>query len=169
MKIRRAEISDAAAIVELYNWYIVNTSITFETEPISVEEMKMRMEEKLDNYDWLVAEIDDVLVGYAYYGSFRSRAAYQHTVESTIYLSREFKGQGIGSRLYKELIDSAKNKKYREMLAVIAIPNPESISFHKKMGFLEVGVMKKIGYKFNCYVDVSFLQKSLCDDLMEEQ
>lgn len=161
MNIRRARISDANAIVDIYNWYIVNTTITFETNPVSIEEMKLRIQKKLNQYDWLVAETDDILLGYAYYGSFRARTAYQHTVESTIYLSNEFKGKGIGISLYKELINSAKEKKFREMIAVIALPNPESVSFHKKMEFGEIGVMRKIGFKFNNYIDVLFLQKSL--------
>jgi len=161
MNIRRARISDANAIVEIYNWYIANTAITFETDTVSVEEMEMRIKEKLDQYDWLVAETDGILIGYAYYGSFRPRTAYQHTVESTIYLSGEFKGKGMGISLYKELINSAKDKYFREMIAVVALPNPESISFHIKMEFREVGIMKKIGFKFDNYLDVMFLQKSL--------
>ncbi|MCK9625970.1 MAG: N-acetyltransferase family protein [Bacteroidales bacterium] len=163
MNIRQAKISDANAITEIYNWYVINTSITFETDPVSVEEMEMRIKEKLDKYDWFVAEKNDVLIGYAYYGPFRARVAYQHTIESTIYLSHEFIGNGMGVSLYGELINAAKNKKYREMLAVVALPNPESISFHKKMGFVDVGLMKKIGFKFDNYLDVSFLQKSLYD------
>lgn len=161
MNIRQAKISDAKSIVEIYNWYVVNTTITFETDPISIKDMEMRIKEKLEKYGWLVAEINDVIIGYAYYGSFRPRAAYQHSVESTIYLSPEFKGKGLGAGLYEKLIDSAKDKRFREILAVIALPNPESISFHKKMGFEEIGVMKKIGFKFGNYLDVSFIQKSL--------
>ena len=161
MKIRRANISDSTAIVEIYNWYIENTTITFETIPVSVEEMNNRIEDKLVNYDWFVAELNDKVIGYAYYGAFRTRVAYQHTVETDIYLSPEFKGNGIGSLLYAQLFDSANDKGFREMLAVVALPNSDSIRFHKKMGFTEVGLMKKIGYKFNEYIDVSFLQKSL--------
>jgi len=161
MNIRRAKIEDAKSINDIYNRYIVNTSITFETEPVSLVEMERRIAEKLHKYDWLVAEIDNEIIGYAYFGSFRTRAAYQHTVESTIYLSEEFKGKGWGTPLYAALIESAKDKKFREMLAVVALPNSESIHFHEKMGFSEIGVMKRIGYKFNNYLDVSFLQRSL--------
>ena len=110
MNIRQAKISDANAITEIYNWYVINTSITFETDPVSVEEMEMRIKEKLDKYDWFVAEKNDVLIGYAYYGPFRARVAYQHTIESTIYLSHEFIGNGMGVSLYGELINAAKNQ-----------------------------------------------------------
>lgn len=161
MNIRNANADDASAIIEIYNWYVLNTTITFETEPVSVGEMRKRIDEKLLKYDWVVAETDNQIIGYAYYGAFRARAAYQHTVESTIYMSHEFKGKGLGTLLYENLIDSAVRKGFREMLGVIALPNPESIGFHQKMGFTEIGTMKKVGYKFNQYIDVVLLQKSM--------
>jgi L-amino acid N-acyltransferase YncA len=161
MNIRQAKKEDAQAILAIYNQYIKNTSITFETEPVSLLEMEARIAEKLQKYDWLVAEVDNQIVGYAYFGPFRSRAAYQHTVESTIYLAESFKGKGYASLLYAALMDSARDRNFREMIAVIALPNTESIRFHEKMGFAEVGVMKQIGYKFGHYLDVAFLQKSL--------
>lgn len=161
MIIRRAEICDAAAIAEIYNWYIANTVITFETEHVSIEEMEARIREKLRNHDWLIAEEDNRIIGYAYYGEFRSRAAYGHTVEATIYLLPQYKGRGVGITLYEELFRSAGERKFREVLAVIALPNPESIRFHEKAGFTHAGIMKSIGYKFHRYIDVAILQKSI--------
>lgn len=161
MIIRRAEICDAAAIAEIYNWYIANTVITFETETVASEEMETRIIEKLKKHDWLVAEIANEIIGYAYYGAFRPRAAYGHTVESTIYLLQQFKGRGCGAQLYDELLRSAGERKFREVLAVIALPNPESIRFHEKAGFAHAGIMKSIGYKFHRYIDVAILQKSI--------
>jgi L-amino acid N-acyltransferase YncA len=161
MNIRRVKTDDASHIIEIYNWYILNTTITFETEPVTLDEMKNRIKDKLSNYDWLVGEIDNKIIGYAYYGSFRPRAAYKHTVESTIYLSKDYKGKGLGNELYTHLIESAKRKGFREILGVIALPNPESMGFHRKKGFIDVGTMKNIGYKFGRYIDVALLQKSL--------
>ena len=85
--IRRAEPCDAQIISEIYNWYILNTTVTFETEAIDQLEMRRRILEKLTTHDWLVAEVSGRIVGYAYYGVFRPGPAYAHTVESTIYLS----------------------------------------------------------------------------------
>ncbi|MGE5364887.1 MAG: N-acetyltransferase family protein [Bacteroidota bacterium] len=161
MIIRRAEISDAAAIAGIYNWYIANTIITFETEPVASEEMEARIIEKLKKHDWLVAEIANEIIGYAYYGAFRPRAAYGHTVEATIYLLPQYKGRGCGAQLYDELFRSAGERKFREVLAVIALPNPESIRFHEKAGFTHAGVMRNIGCKFSRYIDVAILQKSI--------
>lgn len=161
MNIRCVKTDDANDIIKIYNWYILNTTITFETEPVALEEMKNRINEKLLKYDWLVGEIDNKIIGYAYYDSFRPRAAYRHTVESTIYLSNDYKGKGLGIALYTDLIELAKRKGFREMLGVISLPNPESVRFHLKMGFWEIGTMKNVGYKFNKYIDVSILQKSI--------
>jgi L-amino acid N-acyltransferase YncA len=161
MKIRRAKIEDAQCIIDIYNWYTINTIITFETDPVSLAEMQERIREKLQNHDWLIAEIDNEIVGYAYYGVFRARAAYRHTVESTIYLSKEYKGRGLGVPLYSALTESAKNKGFREMLGVIALPNPESVNLHEKLGFKEAGIMKNIGFKYGRYIDVVILQKTI--------
>lgn len=89
MQIRQATADDAVRIAEIYNWYVLNTIITFETETVSARDMEQRIQEKLSTHDWLVAEVHEAMCGYAYYGPFRSRAAYHHTVESTIYLAQE--------------------------------------------------------------------------------
>jgi L-amino acid N-acyltransferase YncA len=161
MNIRRAAIDDAAAIIDIYNWYVDNTTITFETEAVTVEAMRNRIGEKLSTHDWLVGEENDAIVGYAYYGSFRPRAAYRHTVESTIYLSQEVKGKGYGRLLYARLLESALSHGFREVIGVIALPNPESVRLHERMGFLKVGILQNIGFKFGTYIDVGMWQKSI--------
>jgi L-amino acid N-acyltransferase YncA len=100
MRVRRATEDDAARVAEIYNWYIRHTIVTFETEAVSSQDMMHRMQEKLRAHDWLVGEVNQAICGYAYYGPFRPRAAYQHTVESTIYLSQESVGHGFGKVLY---------------------------------------------------------------------
>lgn len=161
MKIRQAKSVDAVEIADIYNWYILNSIITFETDVVSTEEMTIRINEKLQNYDWLVGEVDDKVIGYAYYGAFRARAAYSHTVESTIYLTQEAKGRGFGRLLYTQLIESAMEHGFREMIGVIALPNCESVSLHEKIGFSKVGILKNVGYKFGDYIDTGMWQKSL--------
>lgn len=161
MQMRRATAGDAERIAEIYNWYILHTIITFETDVVSPQEMKNRIQEKSITHDWLVGEVNQEIIGYAYYGPFRARAAYHHTVESTIYLAQESIGQGFGRALYAQLLESVKSRGFREVVGVIALPNPQSIALHKALGFEEVGVLKKVGYKFGRYIDVSLWQMSM--------
>ena len=161
MQIRRATADDAMSIAEIYNWYIHHTIITFETEAVSPQEMTHRIEEKLGTHDWLVGEVNQAVCGYAYYGPFRTRVAYQHTVESTIYLSQESIGHGFGKALYVQLLESVRNRGFREVVGVIALPNPQSIALHRNVGFTEVGILKNVGYKFGEYIDVGIWQMSV--------
>ena len=159
--IRQAEERDAGQIADIYNHYITNTTITFETESVSVDDMRARIRGKIDKYDWLVAEDGGVIVGYAYYGEFRARAAYHHTVESTVYVAESMMRRGIGAALYDRILESAENRGFREMIAVIALPNEGSVALHGKKGFKEVGMFPGIGRKFGNFIDVIFMQKSL--------
>jgi len=161
LNIRQATERDAESVVDLYNWYLVNTVVTFETVAVSADQMRQRIQENLERYDWLVGEHDGRVVGYAYYGSFRTRAAYDHTVETTIYLAPDAAGKGFGRKLYTALLESAVRKGFREAIGVIALPNPASLALHALLGFHEVGVMPGVGYKFGEYVDVGFWQRSL--------
>ena len=161
MQIRQATEDDAARIAEIYNWYIRHTITAFETEVVSLQDMTHRMQEKLSTHDWLVGEVNQAICGYAYYGPFRPRAAYQHTVESTIYLAQESIGHGFGKALYTQLLESVRNRGFREVVGVIALPNPQSIALHRKVGFAEVGVLKNVGYKFGRYIDVGIWQRSV--------
>jgi L-amino acid N-acyltransferase YncA len=161
MHMRRATAGGAARVAEIYNWYILNTVVTFETDMVSPQEMTTRIHEKLINHDWLVGEVNQEIIGYAYYGSFRTRVAYYHTVESTIYLSQESMGKGFGRTLYAKLIESVKSHGFREVIGVIALPNPQSIALHRAMGFAEVGALKRVGYKFGRYIDVDLWQLSV--------
>jgi L-amino acid N-acyltransferase YncA len=161
MDIRPATIADAPIIAEIYNWYVMNTIISFEVAPVGIDEMKARIQDKLEHYDWLIGEIDGEIVGYAYYGAFRPREAYQHTVESTIYIAQKWAGRGYGKVIYKRLIESAKKHGFREMVGLIALPNPSSIKLHEKLGFKKVGVNKGVGHKFGHFIDVGIWQRSL--------
>jgi L-amino acid N-acyltransferase YncA len=161
VNIRQIKDDDIVKITAIYNWYILNTAITFEIEAISPLTMQQRVHEKLENHDWLVGESDQEIVGYAYYGAFHARAAYNHTVEATIYLAQEQTGKGYGKSLYGALMQSAKDHGFREAIGVIALPNSGSTTLHQKLGFSEVGVLKNVGYKFDRYIDVGIWQKSI--------
>ena len=159
--LRAATTDDAEAIAHIYNHYVRETIITFETEPVGVAEMARRIGSVGAKYDWLVAEADGELAGYAYYGQFRTRAAYDHTVESTVYVAHDGMGKGVGKALYTELLSAARRRGYREVIGVIALPNPASLALHAAMGFVEVGLLERVGFKFGEYIDVGLWQVSL--------
>jgi L-amino acid N-acyltransferase YncA len=161
MIIRKVTETDAPAIKDIYNYYIENTTITFEIAPVSLEEIKKRIRDKVARFDWMVGEVDQKIIGYSYYGTFRERAAYNNTVESTIILDHRNTGKGYGTEIYRQLIKSAQEHGFKEMIAVIALPNPESIHLHLKQGFREAGVLKNVGFKFNKYLDTGLWQKAL--------
>jgi L-amino acid N-acyltransferase YncA len=159
--IRPVQLSDAAAIARIYRHYVTTTTISFETEPPSVDEIAARMQKITARHSWLVYESDGALLGYAYTSTFRERRAYQATVESTIYLDQIAIGRGIGRMLYQVLLDDAATKGYREALGVIALPNELSVKLHEKLGFIKVAHLEKIGNKFDRWIDVSIWQKHL--------
>ncbi len=161
LNIRRATPKDAAAICEIYNWYVFNTVITYEVDAVPVAEMEARINERLTRFEWTVAEVDQKIIGYAYFGTFRSRAAYDHTVESSIYLSHDETGHGFGKILYLDLISRCRVMGFREMIGVIALPNDASVALHEKLGFEKIGVFPRSGYKFGKFVDTGFWQRGL--------
>ncbi len=159
--IRSVQISDAAAIARIYQLYVTTTTISFETEPPSVDEITARIQKIMIKHSWLVYESAGVLLGYAYTSTFRERYAYQATVESTIYLDQAAIGRGIGRMLYQALLDEAALKGYHEALGVIALPNNLSVKLHEKLGFSKVAHLEKIGRKFDQWIDVGIWQKHL--------
>lgn len=159
--IRSATLADAATCCGIYNEHVLETIVTFETEPLTPDEMAGRIGEKLGRHDWLVAEAGGAVVGYAYYGTFRPRAAYNHSVETTVYVAPQASGRGLGTALYRALIASAGKKGYLELIAGIALPNSASVALHEKVGFKPVGVFPRVGHKFGRYIDVGFWQLSL--------
>ncbi len=161
MNIRKAMEEDAKAIARIYNWYVLNTPISFETELVSDDEMRRRILNKRLKYDWIVGEVDQEIVGYAHYGAFSEMPVYKHTVQSAIYIPLKNIGRGFGKTIYSNLIDSAKKHGFLEMVMLIALPNPGNVALHRKMGFKEVGILRKVGYKFEKHIDVGIWQLSL--------
>jgi L-amino acid N-acyltransferase YncA len=155
--IREAQSSDAKSIAEIYNYYIHNTSITFETESVTTEEIASRMKKYKQIGDYLVYEEAGVLIGYCYVSRFRERKAYENTVESTIYLKHESEGKGVGFHLYSELLTRV-SAKYHVIVAGIALPNEASIRLHEKCGFKKIGHFSEVGRKFEKWIDVGFWQ-----------
>jgi len=157
--IRPATPADAAAVAEIYNWYIANTVITFEVEPVSASEMAQRMDTARAAHDWLVLDGGSELLGYAYAGRFHARAAYRHTAESTIYLRHGCEGKGLGTTLYTELMRRIFAGGYQQLIGAIALPNEPSVRLHEKLGFVQVGQLKRVGHKFERWIDVGYWQR----------
>ena len=159
--IREVETTDAHRIAEIYNGYVENSTVTFEAEPVSDGEMGRRINRIKADYDWLVCEEEGKVVGYAYYGPFRERAAYRTTVEATVYVAQDSQGRGIGAQLYAELISRATAKGFCEMLGIIALPNESSVRLHERLGFMKVGHLERVGNKFGRWIDVGIWQRHL--------
>lgn len=156
---RDGKVSDADAITRIYNPYILNTVITFEEIPVTTEEIGTRITAILNlGYPYIVAEQKGQVIGYAYAGQWRTRAAYKHTVETSIYLDQSLTGHGLGTLLYKELLKRLTDLDIHVVLGGITLPNPISVRLHEKLGFKKVAHFEEAGYKFERWLDVGFWQ-----------
>lgn len=162
ISIRNVKPEDAGDIARIYNPYILNSVITFEEIPVSEATIVERIETEISaGYPYLVLAVEQKVVGYAYAGVWRTRAAYRQTVESTVYLEQGFSGKGYGTLLYRALIDELRKKEFHVVLGGITLPNPASVALHEKMGFKKVAHYTEVGYKFNRWLDVGFWQLNL--------
>lgn len=160
--IRPANELDAQGIVKIYNPYITDTTITFEEDPVSVSEIKRRIEKvQTLGLPWICGEVNGGLAGYAYATRWRERSAYRYTAESVIYLNKTSVGQGYGSRLYKALIEQLREAGIHAIIGVIALPNPASVTLHEKLGFTKVAHFTEVGFKFGHWLDVGYWQLML--------
>jgi L-amino acid N-acyltransferase YncA len=164
LKIRDASVEDCAAICEIYNFYISGTVITFDEQPMdaSAWEQKLNHVREL-KLPFIVATSDSgELLGFAYLAPWRQKSAYRRTVENTIYLKHTAVGQGVGPRLLAELLRLGKEAGIKEVVAVISDSEADtSIQMHKKFGFKKVGQLPGVGNKFNRWLGVILMQKSL--------
>jgi len=161
IQVRPVTLNDAIELVKIYAYYVLNTSITFEYDVPSIEEFSNRIQKITMKHPYLVATIDSEIVGYAYATSYKERAAYDWSVETTVYVKHDIHGNGIGKALYIELEQALKNKHIVNMLACITYPNPKSIDFHTRFGFTTVGHFPKIGFKFNEWRDIVWMMKNI--------
>ena len=159
--IRLATPADAKSILDIYAPYIANTSFTFETEIPSVEDFAERIRTYLLNWPWLVGEVNGKIAGYAYATRHRERTAYQWCVESSIYIHDDFQKKGIGNALYVALFDILKHQGFRNVYAVINLPNDKSVAFHERCGFEYFATYEKVGYKLGKWKNVGWWRLSL--------
>ena len=156
MQIRNVNINDATAIAEIYNYYIKNTPQTFETEPLSADEMQRRIAQIIQNYPYLVAEQNGEILGYAYATQFRFRQAYAYSAEVSIYVRNDAKQKGIGTQLYMRLFDELAKTDIHAIIAGISLPNDPSVRFHERLGFKKVAHFEEVGYKLGRWIDVGY-------------
>lgn len=149
---------DAQAITDIYNPFITQTTVSFETEPLSVEVMRQRIEEISANYPYFICEEEGKVCGYCYVHAWKERKAYAGTLEVTIYLSPSAQGRGIGTKMLKRLIDVCKQRGTKALIACITEGNNHSIRLHQSLGFKQVSHFKNVGYKFGKMLDVVDLE-----------
>lgn len=160
--IRAATLADAAEVANIYNHFVVNTVVTFEESPVSAAEMSARIGEILgQGLPWLVAELDGVLAGFSYAGKWKSRSAYRHSVETTIYLRQGLEGRGIGTPLYAALFPLLRQWGAHAVIGGAALPNPACEALHGKLGFERVATFRQVGFKQGRWVDVGYWQRVL--------
>lgn len=157
--IRDVLLTDAKRIAEIYNYYVRETVVTFEYDEVTEEDIKQRILKIADKkYPYFVYEDNGQVVGYAYLNNWRERAAYNITLETSVYLDHNCLGKGLGSVLYQELIDRTKCMNIHSLIGVISLPNEESQKLHKKFNFELVGNFRESGIKFGKLIDVEFWQ-----------
>lgn len=168
VKLRIATVQDAAVLLDIYAPYVENTAITFEYTVPSVREFEHRISNTLQTYPYLVAEIDNEIVGYTYASPFRERCAYQWAVEVSIYVKKTAKKMGIGKKLYQTLETILSLQNITNLYACIADTNEEdlhltkdSILFHQRLGYRQVGKCTQCGYKFHRWYDIVWMEKHI--------
>lgn len=160
--IRAATLADAAACAAIYAPYVLDTAISFETEPPTPDQMAARIADYSATHAWLVLERGGDLLGYAYGHRLAARAAYDWSCETSIYVAPGTRGTGIGRTLYSALLSRLAERGYRRAYALIALPNPASIALHERFGFETVGVLHRVGWKLDAWHDVAWLECDLC-------
>lgn len=158
LRLRPVREEDAGAICAIYNPFIVETIVSFELNPVAPDAMVQRIRRITAEYPWLVAERADTLLGYAYATRWRTRAAYDHTVECAIYVHPDHAGTGVGRTLYTALLDLLRARGVHAAIGAISLPNEASVRFHERCGFTKVGHFPQVGRKFDRWVDVGFWQ-----------
>ena len=162
--IREAVPGDAPALLDIYAPYIRDTVITFEYDVPTAEKFAARIEETAAAHPYLVCERDGQIIGYAYAHRIRERAAYDWAAELSIYLAPEAQGQGVGTALYRCLIDLLEQQRLRILYGCVTLPNEKSQKLHEKLGFSLVGVWHGSGWKFDGWHDVGWFEKRLGGD-----
>ncbi len=156
--IRPFDIKDIKVLLDIYNYYVLNTIVTFDIKVLSLETFTEKVNHINAKYPFIVFEENGNILGYAYGSKWRPKPAYNHTVESTVYVKHGEHGKQIGSKLYTELLSLLKQENYHVVLGGLTLPNEASVRLHEKFGFKQVAHFKEVGKKFDKWLDVGFWQ-----------
>jgi L-amino acid N-acyltransferase YncA len=162
-RLRDAVPGDAAVCAAIYAPYVTGTAVSFESQAPSPAEMADRIAAAAATHAWLVLEVDGHVVGYAYGTPFRSRPAYRWTCEVSVYVAAEARRSGAGRTLYAALFDRLAARGYRTAVAGLTLPNEPSAALHRALGFVEVGTLRRVGWKDGAWRDVLWVQRDLGD------
>lgn len=171
-----ATVADAATLREIYLPYVRTTAVTFELEDPTLEDFTERVRKTLERYPYIVAVEEGEIVGYAYASAFRPRAAYLHSIETSIYMRMDYRGKGVGRRLYETLAKLLVLQNVFNMEACIAHCDPAdeyvpatSRLFHERLGFKLVGKFNKCAHKFGRWYDMIWMERILGDHIVDPQ
>jgi phosphinothricin acetyltransferase len=156
--IRAASAHDVDRLCAIYNHYVLNDVATFEETPVSADEMRKRVEDVQSAFSWLVYEADGPVLGFAYAGRWKPRAAYRHSVELSVYIDPECVGRGIGKQLYADLLRRLRETNVNSVIGGVAGNNALSVALHHSFGFEQVAHLRNVGYKFGRWIDVRYFQ-----------
>jgi len=161
--IRSARIEDLARLTEIYNYYVLNTPVTFDVEPYTVEKRLSWFQQfgETGRYRLLVAELENTVLGYAGTLRFRPKAAYDTTVETTVYCANGASRKGLGTQMYSALFDAIAGEDVHRIVAGYTLPNEGSRRLHERLGFKMVGIFHEVGRKFDRYWDVAWTERPL--------
>lgn len=160
--VRSAVLGDLPALTDIYNHYVVHTTITFDLQPFTPEQRRPWFDDHSGQgrHRLLVAEDEGgSVVGYASTSRWRPKPAYDTTVESTVYCRADVVGRGVGRQLYTALFDGLAEAGVHRIVAGVALPNPASVALHQRLGFEQVGVFSAVGLKFGSYWDVAWFAR----------
>ena len=160
---RFATVEDAGKILEIYKPYVENTTITFEYDVPALEEFKNRIKNILTNYPYIVCEYENKILGYAYAHKVWMRAAYQWDAELSVYIDKEYMGNGLGKKLYKILIEILKLQNVVNVYGCVTYTNEKSDRLHESFGFKRVGIFENAGYKFGKWIGVTWFHKAISE------
>ncbi len=160
-RLRTACAADAAAICDVYNPYVLDTCFSFEEEPVTPAQMCRRMQAHGEHYPWLVIEAAGTIEAFAHAVPWKARAAYRHSVESSIYVAPEAQRCGRGRWLYGALLERLRDAGMHTAIAGIALPNAPSVALHEALGFTRVAHFRQVGRKHGRWIDVGYWQLQL--------
>ncbi|AXP79236.1 Phosphinothricin N-acetyltransferase [Mariniflexile rhizosphaerae] len=156
--IRPVTVADAQQLVAIYNYYVIHSIVTLDLVPFSAQDFEEKISTISSQFPFIVYEENDEILGYAYANTFRTKPAYNKTVELTIYLKHNTLGKQIGKKMYSELIQQLKEENYHVLIGGLTLPNDASVKLHEGFGFEKVAHFKEVGYKFDKWHDVGFWQ-----------